>query len=240
MAGDMYVPRGIAALARGGAIAAAALMFAAGHAHADTQQIYFNDFEAEGALSEWSNNLLSTTPIGNRSFLGEFSNESVMLTLTDLPVHDTLVLTFDFYAIRTWDGDTEPGPDEFGVEIVGGPVLLHSSFTVTREGGWRTQDYPGSFGSEESNPARTGAIENNTLGYTWQGVPVDAVWRFTLAGAHSESTATIRFWAANLQPIDDESWGLDNVSVSTVVVPAPGAAAILGMTGLLATRRRRR
>ena len=42
-----------------------------------------------------------------------------------------------------------------------------------------------------------------------------------------------------LQDINDESWGLDNVSVATNAVPAPGALALAGVgLGLLARRRR--
>src|SRR6476660_8392380 len=65
--------------------------------------VYANDFET-AAGSEWSRRNISTTPIGNRSFLGEFGSESVSLVITQLPPHNMIAVGFDLYVIRSWDG----------------------------------------------------------------------------------------------------------------------------------------
>lgn len=41
---------------------------------------------------------------GPRTFLGEFGNDTVSLSLTDLGVHTGVQIDFDLYLIRTWDG----------------------------------------------------------------------------------------------------------------------------------------
>jgi MYXO-CTERM domain-containing protein len=40
--------------------------------------------------------------------------------------------------------------------------------------------------------------------------------------------------------MNDESWGIDNVNVSTVAVPAPAGVGLLGVGALGMLRRRRR
>lgn len=206
-------------------------------ASADSTIVYQNNFETPGGLEAWSNQTTSVTPLGNRSFLGEFSNETVTLTVTDLPQHDSLRVQFSLYLIRTWDGNTWPGPDRWGMNVDSQSVV-DTTFTVSEPGNWRTQSYPMPF-MEGNFPQRTGANEYNSLGYTWKGVPVDAVWEFDFTVEHIEDMAEISFWASGLQPIHDESWGMDNFVVSVSSVPAPGILALSSGLGLLMARRRR-
>src|SRR5437763_17130921 len=53
--------------------------------------------------AEWSNPKESTTPSG-QSFLGEFVNNAVRLTLTDPHPHTTATVAIDLYILRTWTG----------------------------------------------------------------------------------------------------------------------------------------
>src|SRR5262249_18875923 len=67
--------------------------------------VYSNDFEGEVG-SEWSSTATDVTPIGARHFLGQFgSNESVSLSLKNLPPHQHVRITFDLFMILTWDGN---------------------------------------------------------------------------------------------------------------------------------------
>jgi hypothetical protein len=205
--------------------------------------IYFNDFEAPlGA--EWSSTLRDTTPLGARTFLGQFGNDTVTLTLTGLPEHASINLSFDLFIIRTWDARTQPaaGPDRWGLAVAGGPVLLDTTFSNT----FRPQDYPDAFDTA-SNAARTGAVENNTLGFVWSddGQTYDSVYHPNFSFTHTNSTLTLQFSASGLQELDNESWGLDNVSVQADLSSVPEPASLLvwsalGLAGAAGCWRRKR
>jgi len=238
-----HAPRGSALLAHmiAGVACLAGVIGVAGQANADV--VYFNDFEAEAFGTEWSAVAIETTPVLARSFLGRFGNENVSLSISDLPTHDTIRISFDLYIIGSWDGNTIPGPDAWGIAVAGGPTLLHTTFCVSGPTSTRTQNYPDWIGGD-SHAQRTGAAESNTMGYTWSNVflpiPVqtDAMWQLSFEVPHTAAGITFNFFASGLQPIDDEAWGLDNVRVEAV--PTPGALVFAGIGGLVALRRRRR
>jgi hypothetical protein len=58
-------------------------------------------------------------------------------------------------------------------------------------------------------PARTGARENNTLGY-----PADSTYRLSFTVGHAGASAQIRFEGNASQPLSRQSWGLDNIRVA--------------------------
>jgi len=204
------------------------------------QTVYFNDFESRSTAG-FNSSLVSTTPVGNRAFLGRFCNDTVTLSLNDL-TPGSYRLAFDFYGIGTWDGSNLPGPDWFIVNS-GSTELIRTTFAIGRtDVPSGVQLYPsiGGVGTAALSPGRTGAIENNTLGYISLGIyPRDAVWRLETDFEVTGSAHSLSFRAANLQGIDDESWGLDNVTV-TRNIPAPGAlATVFGALAVSNLRRRR-
>jgi hypothetical protein len=183
--------------------------------HADTQEVYANDFET-AADTVWSKQIRDVTPSG-RGFLGQFGAETISLALTDLPAHQYVTLAFDFYAIQTWDGnDAYWGPDIFDLWVEGGPTLLHTTFANAE----LSQAYPGSY-PDASNPRYSGASEVNTLGYLygdgWWG---DSVYKFSFTFPHTGSALRVYFAGIGLQELADESWGLDNVKVALRNTPA--------------------
>ena len=176
--------------------------------------VYRIDFEG-GVGAEWSNAAADVTPTGRR-FLGQFNNEAVSLTLTGLPSHTHITLCFELFVIRSWEGNVEfipsftiIGPDVWDLTVLNGRTLLHTTFT-----NWPdfTQAYPGAF-PEDDYPARTEATEVNSLGYQFEGVPMDSVYRLIFSLRHAEDDLTLIFSASGLQTLADESWGLDNVEV---------------------------
>jgi hypothetical protein len=203
--------------------------------------VYFTDFESTPG-PQWSSTRRNTVPnerYPSPSFLGEFGcvdydsqensskqaencreAETVSLTLSGLPSHAELTITFDLYLIRTWDGnshvysprDQRFAPDLFNLSVVGGPTLLNATFSVHPERPY--QSYPAQYPVDGStpprNPRHTGALGINALGYD-----MDAVYRLTFTFAHSAPTVMFRFTAPELQELWDEAWGLDNVEVRT-------------------------
>ena len=59
---------------------------------------------------------------------------------------------------------------------------------------------------------------------------------FDLAGVSGSSMAVRAIWNLNS---GDEDLAIDNVLVTGVPVPAPGSAALFGLAGFAASRRRR-
>jgi hypothetical protein len=188
-----------------------------------TQTVYANTFSqgagggstAGGVSATWSSGAIDGGPSGRYGpFLGQFGNNAVTLTLTGLPPHRSVTLSFKLFIIQSWDGnDAQPGhgPDFWEFGVTGGPGILRTTFANVEFDpviGPVRQSYPGAYPS--SYPARTGALEKNTLGYSHWG---DSVYQIGRTFAHRGSSLTLYFAGRNLEPIDNESWGLDDVSV---------------------------
>lgn len=142
---------------------------------------------------------------------------------------ERLLLEFDLYLIDSWDGDDfVHGEDRFSVRV-NGIELLSETFA--------NQHPHRSAGDPDVGPVH--------MGYNSQ-YP-DSIYRFAfLLPEFDPETDRLVFefegeglyyhathW--------DESWGLDNISLTRVQgVPAPGASVLGACAGLLLTRRRRR
>jgi len=207
------IARGLgAAVALGAALLAASVPPAA----AQNRTVYANSFSqgAGGGSSQgqvaatWSNGATDVTPSGRYGrFLGQFGNDAVTLTLTGLPPHRSVTVAFRLFIIRSMDGnDPTVGPDIWEFGEVAGPLFLRTTFS-NREG--IPQSFPGQYLSDY--PARSGALENNTLGYDNFG---DSVYQLGWTFAHTSSTLTLYFAGSGMSGLDDESWGLDDVAVA--------------------------
>lgn len=203
--------------------------------------VYHNDFQS-GAGSEWSRTITQNAPtlhlLGPRTFLGEFGNETISLSLAGLGAHSSVQLDFNLYLIRSWDGSSggatlnDYGNDTFRVAVQGGPTLLEASFSNGNPAGQ-------TFGPDARNPAFSGAAEAYSLGFVFDdGMSInqvmDSVYHFSFNFAHGNSFLALDFSGFGLQGIEDESWGLDNVRVSLLettmpaAVPTPATLPLLG------------
>lgn len=165
--------------------------------------IYVSNFE-EASDPNWSTNETEISPIGQRHFLGRFSNESVELSLANLPSHSTLTVSFDLFVLDSWDGnDSIYGPDFFLLSIDGDEVV-RTTFSNTGS----RQAYPDDVGGDHAGA--TGAREQSTLGYDYYG---NSVYRIVRTVPHTKDSVAVTFAASNLQSLGDESWGLGKVLV---------------------------
>ena len=166
--------------------------------------IYSNNFETS-AGSEWSKTNRSTTPIGGRKFLGEFNNDTVSLTLNNpLLNNNTVTVEFDLFIIGAWDGTG----NYFTLATSNGQTLFNTTFSNYDHG---TQSYPNSVG-QGNYPRRTGAVENNTLGYG-----PDSGYSLTSIFTNTANTLTLNFTGSS--PWSNAIWGIDNISVRVLDVP---------------------
>jgi len=161
----------------------------------------------------WSTTQTEAAPADpNRVFLGRFGNQTISLTLQNLPAHDFLCIEFDLYIIESWDGGHPKwGNDRFGVRLDGAQVMLdsfgHWRFGTRADGANFDQTY----GPNALNQAGTGTSERNTLGYDKWGNQVHPISLCNLE--HTASSATVEFFGLGLQSLNDESWGMDNLTI---------------------------
>jgi len=175
---------------------------------------------------EWSDPITTTSPCDS-TFIGEFGNQTVTLSLDDLPSHARVEVSFDLFIIRSWDGNREETPAEllnsplWPDDLIGpdiwqlqadGEMLVQTTFSNWIDSG-SLQAYPGSYPGAEY-PAQTGAIAINSLCYTYGPYDMDAVYPMRYIFDHTGDTLVLDFAAMGLQDISDESWGLENVRVS--------------------------
>jgi hypothetical protein len=195
-------------------------------------KVYASAF-ANGAGEQWSKRQVTKCPSGKHTFLGPFAYECVTLTLDNLPEHARVRLSFDLMIMLSWDGDAfldnprADGPDLFDVTVDRGPRLVHASFVAVARpaSDMPKQSFPGRFPYDHL-PAGTGAAESRSLGYRWWAGdgsgPDDYVYHIERSFAHGGKSLRFAFSGINLQAVNDECWGLENVCVE--VLPAQETA----------------
>jgi uncharacterized protein (TIGR03437 family) len=190
-----------------------------------------------------------TSPNGRQQFLGEFGgpvivaappyapqhfvrvDETVTLTLRDLKPHTFVTVTFDLYILKSWDGNNQTyGPDRWSLRVQGGSTLLDSTFSNNPKTGadLSQQNYP-----VANSTYQSGAASVNTLGYTFYG---DSTYHLRFNFPHVGDTLVLNFSSSLFEGkgTDDESWGLDNMRVSTNSDAALAASAADPSIGLAA------
>lgn len=209
------------------ALAALACTALTGVASGQPIMMYSQDFQS-GLGSGWSSNAAVVIENGFTQFLGRLSwSEVVTLGLPQpaAAAGNEVVynVTFDLYAIDSWDGDdVNHGPDRFEVAANGVMLLSETIANVHTMQSMREPDVA---------RVHIGFNEN------W----VDSIYRdislsFTVPQGQP---ITLSFQSLGLLTMSDESWGIDNVQVTYEVVPAPAGAAVLALAGLVSVRRRR-
>jgi hypothetical protein len=140
-------------------------------------------------------------------------NQTVTLSLTNLPPHRELSLAFDLYIIRSWDGDSPAyGPDRFILSVGNGPTLLDATFSnnpkTNSDGSFQSYPVP------HSAPW-TGALSTGALGY--DRFFHDAIYRLSYVFPHKTNSVSIHFTSSLFEGkgTADEAWGLAKVRVST-------------------------
>jgi hypothetical protein len=156
------------------------------------RDVYTTDF-AIGSDSNWSPTSTDASSAEFTRFLGRFANNSATLTLPTEP-GVAYAIDFDLMIIDTWDGNgPSSGPDFFNVEVAGNVAFRH---TFTTSG--QNQSYPF-------------APDLGGKNFGW-GAANDAVYRNIRVNFVATAAQTpIRFFGSDLQGVNDESWGIDNV-----------------------------
>ncbi len=186
------------------------------HNYVPQNQTVYDSGSFDGPLNSpnvnWTgldDSAISETPAGD-NFLGPFDKNDVeSVTLLNLPPHSEVCITFDFYAIGSWDGlRPDHGDDAFMVDIdtSDGVEEFKDRFDWTKDTSQNGlvatgQDlgYEGtSSGEYLSNP-------------NWG----DNVYEITVCAPHSGDSVEIDFSTTLSSALNDEGWGIGNMVVST-------------------------
>jgi hypothetical protein len=208
------------------------------------QVVYFNDFDNPATVGSGVTATF-TSPgalIGTLApFAATYGNihrsasntTSVKLTLSGLPAHTALSLSFIGAFLDSWDGTGgNPAPDYLDLKVDGNLIGQYTSGQAS--GG----QYVFGGGTQIVGPGNQ--FDTNQF---YSDVVVDFSTAPALSFAHTASSITIEWIAAGAgwQGVGDEYFGIDNVKVAVTPVPEPGTWALmaLGLAGLGAAARRR-
>ncbi|HZZ70627.1 MAG TPA: hypothetical protein VFE24_00120 [Pirellulales bacterium] len=216
----------------------AAAVLSVGSWAAAAERVHFSDFNDAANVSDaWSTKSTAVPPADDgtngrpakrhpRRYLGEFTNETVTLSLKSLPPHAFVRISFDLLILKSWEGisgatidNQSGGPEYWGMQLDQGPLLIHAAFAnpfssigLQQEGPWQT--FPTLIPGERV-PARTRAAETNSFGFEREAGG-DSTYRLKLLLPHQGPNVKFGFFGENLQQVEDHSWALDNVTVEVL------------------------
>ncbi|MBT9315957.1 peroxidase family protein [Leptothoe spongobia] len=174
--------------------------------------VFFDNFEEE-PQPEWANTTVNTQYLETFSaFSGNFGNQTQTLTL-ETTLGETYNLEFDLYALDLWDGDTTGiRTDEISVEPDYLTIAIDETEVFRETIGYNSGQLFQSFRPDDER-GHFGGLQAFE----------DSIYRdVSISFTATETMTTIQFTGEGLEELDNESWGLDNVSVTRSFIAGPG------------------
>ena len=189
-------------------------------------EIYNNDFES-GTLSGLTNGIVSSYNGGK--VLGFYNNSQVVLSISDLPEHALVDISFDLYIHDNWDGNSQiqdniTGPDIWGMKV-DNKTYINTTFSnndCTPGYFCPPQSYPSEYPNFNHNP-KSGASKTDLPGVCSKaGNPNGStLYKIHKSISHSEKALLLQFQDKLIQkdvddPKCDESWSIDNIKIKVI------------------------
>lgn len=224
-------------------LSAALLLTASGSAPAAVS--YFNDFSGPSD-GKWSNyTTYTTTQATPNSVLGRFAGTGTgtgsTLSLTGLDSHSSVTVEFDLYLFDTWDRHytgTQASPG--AVNPYWSPDIVNVTANGTQYASlsyeYASYPYSNTLTGATYTPVSSGQYGGNPQ---WNNLATDRIFHITLTFSDLAPNLNLSFATTSNSGLSDESYGIDNVRVSTVV-SAPSSMLLLGLGVVMAARRRYR
>lgn len=225
-------------------VAVASILLSGNPAEAQTITVFTNSFDGlmpaeiapNVAIISGVQGYVGIGPVGNKfggAFLRSPTGNPVTLTLSNLPPHNALNLSMLFAAIDSLDGTGNyPSGDFFQIKI---GTTTNNTAEVFRESFANAvlsqiQSYVPPPGGELARHADLGFSGPGSY-YTDSAYNFGVDSRFSNLG-HTGSVAVISFLmeGPGVQSLDDESWAIDNLSVSLSGLETPVITQIQAIT----------
>jgi gliding motility-associated-like protein len=174
------------------------------------QTDYIQNFQS-APFASWSSS--SSITFNGSKTLGPFANDSITYTMLDLPLHDSIRVTFDLFIHDTWEGDCSiVGADKFRFKN-GSTNILNTTFSNSPSCTQKYSDdgvagsYPAFHDATTTGLPRRCDINGVTTKYT-----------ITKSFRHSSTQLDLAWVGELIDTVDnttlcDESWTLDNMKI---------------------------
>ena len=173
------------------------------------------DFESGSAI-DWSNNTVTNGGVNFTQFLGRFGIDDGNITKSyGLSGTQTFVtIEFDFYEIDSWDNET------FNFRVDGVNI-----FSDNIQHGFND------FGTV--NNSAVSSSDNGLTDLGFNSAYPDQRFHYAFTINTTSTTLNIEFFSTLNQPLNDESWGIDNLVITdNSTVPEPSGIFLLGLLGI--------
>ena len=176
-----------------------------------TNIVYSNDFQ-NSVGPGWSNS--NTYSFNGTTVLGHYENQTVNFAILNLPINDTVKIVFELFIHDSWDGH----PDRWELKFRQNNVTQDSFLTdFNNHNGW--QSYPDEHPA--NNPSKSGSIQVNlprrcissTSSSSWSSTKYLISKKFY--SVHGSGVFSFKSYQSSNSC--DESWGIDNVSISHTI-----------------------
>jgi len=191
---------------------------------ASTTEVYNNDFQTDNLTNIVGG---ATEEYNNTKVLGRYNNSGFTLSLSDLPKHDLITVSFLLYIHDSWDGNLPgiSGPDIWEMFVDDKPYIstTFSNFPCSPTDICKPQSYPDTYPNNLHNPQTGAALVDLPRGCKPTYPNGTSMYRITKTFVHTGGSLSVKCFDKLIQTTltdlkCDESWSVDNLNVKAITL----------------------